>query len=831
MRRFSSALLCAICAVLLVTTVACGKSDRDPLTRSFDPSVPISAERLGAELAARAGSGAAQDVAYLVAGAMIARCDTNPRDGLLTTSDERACLRTLTLHDAWSPPVTNILDTPPAVSEPGWLTTLLLALAVILLGPWAADRSVRASGWVLRNFTGSSWFRLWPPVRFLVALLAGLVVFAIAVVVLLLLDVGLPWAWSGRVTQFAALSVWPLRVLLALALVMSLGKAASLGAAAKRLKGLLGGGTSPVETTAAARPTPRNILICCDGTGNTAEALEEGRRVVSNVRKLYEVAQSSVESGWLQDKWYDDGVGTGTSGESSRLSMLEKAANWLAANTPAKVLGVLGKFRMILELGFGIGITENITQGYARIVQLYQPGDRIFIVGFSRGAYTARCIADVIDDIGLLRSDQLRHAPDIIQLYRYRKDAQTPVPLRRELLHPTVKIQFLGLWDTVASLGVPLWGWSFSIGHLWSNAGIGATDIRNCRVIRHALSMDEQRSQFFPTLFEEGSPAEGGPDLRQRWFRGSHAGVGGGYADTSLSDIALEWMINEATSSGLLVHDDWRRSVLKRTDQEFCPNPIGQVISQLDRQRAWRLSGAWPRWHPCSFEASAGFGVLDDSVRQRAVHARSLRFGTAPVNNDEILTLSPGEKANVAMRAHLGWNRTGVVLEQGACYRMTYVEGSWQDQEKLPCGPSGQDASGFDLRRLLGRGKRVIDGRWMELIGHVAHPRTWDTKERNGRSLLYYLLLRDPAELTRTLIPLGRHLSAPGHCVDVQVEAASGVFYGFANDWWLYYDNNSGSITLSIERLGDASSDPQIARYVVASDGGVLDDKRKPVAL
>ena len=541
--------------------------------------------------------------------------------------------------------------------------------------------------------------------------------------------------------------------------------------------------------------------------------MEDGRRAVSNVRKLFEVAQSAVESEWRQEKWYDSGVGTGTSGTSSRLSMLERVANWIAVNTPAQVLGVLGKVRIFLELGFGIGITENITQGYAQIVRLYQPGDRIFIVGFSRGAYTARCIADLIDDIGLLRSEHLRHAPDIVQHYRYRVGTGTTVSLRQELLHQDVQIEFLGLWDTVASLGVPLWGQSFSIAKLWSNAGFGVTDIRNCRFIRHALSMDEQRSQFFPTLFDEPSHQDDPPRLKQQWFRGSHAGVGGGYTDTSLSDIALEWMIDEATAHGLLVHGNWQQTVLKTTEQEFCPNPLGEVLTQLERQRVWRLAGAWPRWHPCKTTSQEGFGSLDESVLTRAGHARSLRRADAPVSSDELLTLNEGEQATVAIRADHGWNRTGVVLEQGASYRITYVGGTWQDKEAPVCGPSGQDARGFDPRRLLGQGKRVIRGRWMELIGHVAHPRRWDPAERSGWDLLYYLMFRDPKELTRTLIPLGRHLTTPGSAVDLQIDALSGVFYGYANDWWLFYANNTGSVS-AVDRATE-EGEPAIWRPAV----------------
>lgn len=834
LNTLARALLRGVIAGLAVAALACSASPSDPLGATFTREEAISAEKLGAELAARAGTSAARDVAYLVAGALITNCDEGQRDGLIRTPSERACLAALTLDDGWRAQVTTILDTPTAISEPGHLFVLLLAAALFVFCPLAADRAVRITGWRLRHFTSGAWYRLWAPLRYVVALAAALLILAIAVGVMLWVDVGAPWTWWAQWPHYEALAHRQLQVLLGLTVLLALSKAWTLGDIAQRLRGLLIEGRRRPLTPGPVvpllpRPTPKNILICCDGTGNRAQATEEGRRAVSNVRKLYEVALSAAESGWTQDKWYDDGVGTRTSGESRRLSMLEKAANWLAANTPARVLGVLGKGRMVFELGFGIGITENIAQAYTQIVRVYHPGDRLFIVGFSRGAYTARCVADVIDDIGLLRSEHVRYAADLIQLYRYRTSTTTAVPVRPELLHDkaTVAIEFLGLWDTVASLGVPLWGWSFSIGKLWSNAGFGASDITHCRFIRHALSMDEQRSQFFPTLFEEPRSAarpemlDGRPRLEQRWFRGSHAGVGGGYADTSLSDLALAWMLEEAQGAGLQLHPDWQSSVLASTDQTFAPNPLGDVISQLDRQRIWRFGGAWPRWHPCSLTGSEGFGRLAPTVMSRAAHARSLRQAQAPVASDELLMLSPGETATIVMRGDLGWNRTGVVFEQGAIYRVTYVGGQWQDKEDPVCGPAGQRATGLGIRRFLGWGKRVVDGEWMELIGHVAHPRPWEQREQGGWKLLYYLLFADPKELTDSLIPLGRHLARIGDSVDVRMEAPSGVLWGYANDWWLFYDNNSGDVTLSVTRLADGH-DADRPRYVVTAPAGFV---------
>jgi hypothetical protein len=112
----------------------------------------------------------------------------------------------------------------------------------------------------------------------------------------------------------------------------------------------------------------------------------------------------------------------------------------------------------------------------------------------------------------------------------------------------------------------------------------------------------------------------------------------------------------------------------------------------------------------------------------------------------------------------------------------------------------------------------------------VAHPREWRNIEQGGFRLLYYLLLREPTQLTRSLMPLGRHMQSIGDAVEVYAEAPGGVFYGYANDWWLYYDNNSGSVTLAIERLADDAPLPPV-RYVVAASGIVKDGSGRDVGL
>ena len=255
---------------------------------------------------------------------------------------------------------------------------------------------------------------------------------------------------------------------------------------------------------------PKNIALFCDGTGNRRDALEDGRPATTNVFKLFEASANYTASAWTQTTWYDEGVGTGTSRESRRARMIRWVADRLPNSVVRQSASVYEHGRVILELATGAGIRENIRQGYGQLVHHYRPGDRIYLFGFSRGAYTARCIAGMIARCGLLRPESIRYVDKVFEQYdsprdRRHPDMQTSKEFDPNLFHPhgSVRIAFLGVWDTVASLGLPLWGWWFRLGNLWSNIALDTNPSSICDRVRHAVSMDERRSQFFVTMFDE----------------------------------------------------------------------------------------------------------------------------------------------------------------------------------------------------------------------------------------------------------------------------------------------------------------------------------------
>src|SRR5262249_31127528 len=148
-----------------------------------------------------------------------------------------------------------------------------------------------------------------------------------------------------------------------------------------------------------------------------------------------------------QTGWYDPGVGTGTSSVSVAGKVLANITRTIGWANATALFGGFVKVQTIIEAAFGAGITENIAQAYAEIVRQYVPGDRIYLLGFSRGAYTARAVAAVIRDCGLLRAENVRYSADVVRLHTMRRDPFNSVLLQSNYVHHWVPpVEFLGLF-------------------------------------------------------------------------------------------------------------------------------------------------------------------------------------------------------------------------------------------------------------------------------------------------------------------------------------------------------------------------------------------------
>jgi uncharacterized protein (DUF2235 family) len=247
----------------------------------------------------------------------------------------------------------------------------------------------------------------------------------------------------------------------------------------------------------------KRLVVCCDGTWNSADS----RGAETNVARIARAVRGS-SGGTQQVTLYLRGVG------STGIAL-------------QKLVGG----------AFGEGVDDNIRSAYMFLAQNYEPGDAIFLFGFSRGAFTARSLAGFIGACGLLKRQRLGDLAAAWSYYRTAQD-RSPENFCRSCpsdSHLTVDIAFLGVWDTVGALGIP--------GTMLNEMTAGDTqfhDTRPSRIIRvgrHALAVDEHRDEFEPTLWT--GTQQPGCDIRQVWFAGAHSDVGGGYQDRRLADLPL----------------------------------------------------------------------------------------------------------------------------------------------------------------------------------------------------------------------------------------------------------------------------------------------------
>jgi uncharacterized protein (DUF2235 family) len=311
----------------------------------------------------------------------------------------------------------------------------------------------------------------------------------------------------------------------------------------------------PAEHPAAAG---KAIVLFSDGTGNSSAKLFK-----TNVWRMYEAVDlgPAAPGKRLQISYYDDGVGT-------------------SSFAPLAALGG----------AFGWGLKRNVLDIYRYACRNYEPGDDIYIFGFSRGAFTSRLVAALIASKGLVRStseDDLRRKS--VALYRsFRSEfmprrLEWPTKVARGLRSAAIKwidrrrgrsplsdgdimpatIRFIGVWDTVSAYGGPIteitraidnWFFALSMPDYHLHPGV--------KCARHALAIDDERDAFQPLLWDEVHEETLVEEklvlkdrLQQVWFTGMHADVGGGYPDESLSYVSLLWMMEEAGNADLRILD------------------------------------------------------------------------------------------------------------------------------------------------------------------------------------------------------------------------------------------------------------------------------------
>lgn len=273
----------------------------------------------------------------------------------------------------------------------------------------------------------------------------------------------------------------------------------------------------------------KNIAIFLDGTWNKQDCMINKERN-TNVVKMYKLVAEKYHGHPEQIALYDPGVGS----DGTFLS---------------KVFGG----------GTGKGISKNIIEAYETLSKYYKPGDNIYILGFSRGAYTARSLAGLIRNCGVLRKEALLECPKrATYAYDFYKDpdsakkpdSEEALNFIKDYSHQT-DIHFIGVWDTVGALGLPL--------NCMDDEGEGFHRFHDTKLSSHvrnafqALAIDEFREAFQPCLWDTDTNDEI-QRVEQKWFVGAHSDVGGGYEDDDrLADMSLKWMAEKASECGLVL--------------------------------------------------------------------------------------------------------------------------------------------------------------------------------------------------------------------------------------------------------------------------------------
>lgn len=328
----------------------------------------------------------------------------------------------------------------------------------------------------------------------------------------------------------------------------------------------------------------KRIVFCADGTW-------QAPMNNTNVYRMFKALTVSSD----QVTYYDDGVGADASG--------------------------IGR---VLQGAFGAGLLQKITDGYTKIAHVYEPGDKIYLFGFSRGAYTVRSLAGMIASCGLPTG---KFSDDCVaKVFAAYRDPVNRATLLAELTGcglGDVTIQMIGVWDTVGSLGIPaIFGAIDQKQYGFLDTGLHP-DVKSAY---QCLAIDEVRAQFPATLWTS-APAEG-QTLEQVWFSGCHGDVGGGTvqgggvdAGTRLCDITLAWMADKAQAQGLT----------------FDPAAANQFVVLPAKYALDLIRESWkPEDGPQHLRPVADSANIANSVAVRVKYALTYQPGDLKITDDAL---------------------------------------------------------------------------------------------------------------------------------------------------------------------------------------------------
>lgn len=525
---------------------------------------------------------------------------------------------------------------------------------------------------------------------------------------------------------------------------------------------------------------PKHIVICMDGTWN--DPTEQ-----TNVFKIFQMlpgdAQSIREKGPVRShsiKQSDALVGLYLEGVGSH-----------------------GRTKGLLGGSMGIGLHDRVIDAFVLASQYYARGDRFWIFGFSRGAWSARSLGGFIAGAGLLdqaASDDATDRAEALWIRYKHKQAEAAGQAYWAGLD-RAPIQGVAVWDTVGALGVPFFNGVRAVDRierqLFDFADTRLSD--RVEIGLHALAVDETRFDFTPTLWDS---REG---VVQEWFAGVHADVGGGYAATGLSDITLGWMTERVNA----VPDGIRLDTARLMD-DFVPDPLANRHDEACKP-VWKLR---PREARKIAPAAAVHASVFTRLQGRADYRPgALRPVTACAPYYTATTPPPAEQLNLQAeslplrRLDVGathvfnvfaqnwWNAAGLQVSAGEHYRIT-AAGQWKDLDNS-CDADGY-ASNSTLLKLFEGTRRVESALWFALIAVVHGAPDLEARNSHGGGVIVGAFESWRDQVAK--IDAASQCVRIGKAGDVTV-GADGYLYAFANDSAFAYDNNAGFLEVTIQRV------------------------------
>ena len=493
----------------------------------------------------------------------------------------------------------------------------------------------------------------------------------------------------------------------------------------------------------------KNIVIFSDGTCN-----EGDKGYPTNVNKMYQVVKRRCKE---QVAFYDPGVGT--------------------------------DFHKITGAAFGIGISKNIRECYEYLVDYYESGAKIFLFGFSRGAYTVRSLAGMVDKVGVLKRTHRDQANRAFKLYK-KKNNEEEVELfikkccwQADAENEKPEIFFIGVWDTVSALGIPLL--AFQSLNPFSARWHGFHDPRLPERVAYgyqALAIDEKRKIFNPEIWQDSTSLS--QVMEQTWFAGVHSNLGGGYRRTGLSDISLEWMIQKGEKAGLLLWDNYREKVL------MAPDPSGKMYDS--RTGIAKLYVKADRKIPKNARIHTSvISRINDGDTFYAPNNLPESYVVCdrdnPVSDVETVP-PPGEitvqKFPVKMKimARKKWTKVGVEFREGHKYRLS-VTGIWYDAS------IGVSCCGYSAASFTG-----IKGLFFK----------WAESRKRVPTADWFSLICTVGKDTEHAFDLGNMIKESDCNVVEYTAGRSGSLYCFANDLSFMYRNNRDFVVITVEEASES---------------------------